>query len=301
LDQFGIEFGAMGSRCEVRVYARDEATARAWAEVTIAEVRRIENKFSRYRDDSVTAAINRAAGGAPIEVDDETAALLDFGARLYAASAGAFDLTSGVLRRAWDFRSGRVPAQEAIDALLGLIGWSRVEWDRPRLRLPLAGMEIDFGGIGKEYAADRAAGVLLQQGARHGFVNLGGDVRAIGPHPGGAPWRIAIQHPRAGADAAIGAIDIVHEAVATSGDYERFFEQDGRRYCHILDPRSGWPTTHWQCVSVCAPLAVAAGACATIAMLKPVDDALAFLRGQNVDFLAVDAGGRVHRRGERRD
>jgi thiamine biosynthesis lipoprotein len=296
LDQFGIEFSAMASRCEVRVYARDEATARAWAEVAIAEVRRIEAKFSRYRDDSVTAAINRAAGGAPLDVDDETAALLDFGARLYAASRGAFDLTSGVLRRAWNFASGRVPAQREIDALLGLIGWSKVQWRRPALRLPQPGMEIDFGGIGKEYAADRAAGVLIEQGARHGFVNLGGDVRAIGPHPDGARWRIAIQHPRAGAGAAIGAIDIAHEAVATSGDYERYFDKDGRRYCHILDPRSGWPAPHWQCVSVCAPLAVAAGACSTIAMLKPVDEALAFLHGQNVDFLAVDAHGRVHRR-----
>lgn len=297
LDQFGIEFGAMASRCEVRLYARDEATARAWADVAIAEVRRIENKFSRYRDDSMTAAINRAAGGASIEVDEETAALLDFGARLHAASGGAFDLTSGVLRRAWDFRSGRVPAQDEIDALLARVGWSKIEWRRPRLQLPLAGMEIDFGGIGKEYAADRAAGVLIEQGARHGFVNLGGDVRAIGAQPDGAPWRIAIQHPRAGGGAAICAIDIAREAVATSGDYERFFEKDGRRYCHILDPRSGWPAAHWQCVSVCAPLAVAAGACATIAMLKPVDEALAFLRGQNVDFLAVDAGGRVYRRG----
>lgn len=287
----------MASRCEVRVYARDESTARAWAGAAIAEVRRIEAKFSRYRDDSVTAAINRAAGAAPVQVDDETAALLDFGARLHAASGGLFDLTSGVLRRAWDFRSGRVPAQDEIDALRALIGWSRVEWRRPHVRLPQPGMEIDFGGIGKEYAADRAAGVLLAQGARHGFVNLGGDVRAIGAQPDGARWRIAIQHPRTGGAAAIGAIDIAREAVATSGDYERFFEKDGRRYCHILDPRSGWPAAHWQCVSVCAPLAVAAGACSTIAMLKPVADALAFLRGQDVDFLAVDAGGRVHRRG----
>jgi thiamine biosynthesis lipoprotein len=301
LDQFGIEFGAMASRCEVRVYARDEATARAWAEAAIAEVRRIERKFSRYRDDSVTAAINRSAGGAPVEVDDETAALLDFGARLYTASGGAFDLTSGVLRRAWDFRSGRVPAQHEIEALLAQIGWSKVEWERPRVRLPQPGMEIDFGGIGKEYAADRAAGALIEQGARHGFVNLGGDVRAFGAQPDGARWRIAIQHPRAGGGAAIGAIDIEREAVATSGDYERYFEKDGRRFCHILDPRSGWPAAHWQCVSVCAPLAVAAGACSTIAMLKPVDEALEFLHRQNVDFIAVDARGCVHRRGQARE
>ncbi|GAB4472446.1 MAG: FAD:protein FMN transferase [Burkholderiaceae bacterium] len=301
LHEFGVEFGAMASRCEVRIYAPDEATARAWADAAIAEVRRIEAKYSRYRDDSVTTAINRAAGGAPLEVDDETAALLDFGAHLYTASGGAFDLTSGVLRRAWDFRSGRVPAQDEIDALLALIGWSSVQWVRPHVRLPKPGMQIDFGGIGKEYAADRAAAALLAQGARHGFVNLGGDVRAIGAQPDGARWRIAIQHPRAGGGTAIGAIDIADEAVATSGDYERFFDKDGRRYCHILDPRTGWPAAHWQCVSVCAPLAVAAGACSTIAMLKPADEALAFLRDQRVDFLAVDAAGHIHRRGSATD
>jgi thiamine biosynthesis lipoprotein len=295
LDQFGIEFGAMASRCEVRVYAPDEATARIWADAAIAEVRRIEHKFSRYRDESVTTAINRAAGGDAVEVDDETAALLDYGAQLHAASAGAFDLTSGVLRRAWDFTARRIPSPDELDVLLELVGWSKVQWRRPRLRLQ-SGMEIDFGGIGKEYAADRAAGALQTHGARRGFINLGGDVRAFGAHPDGAPWRIAIQHPRAASGVSIGAIDIVTQAVATSGDYERFFEVEGRRYCHILDPRSGWPATHWQCVSVSAPLCVAAGACATIAMLKPVDEALAFLRSQGVEFLAVAGDGTVHRR-----
>jgi thiamine biosynthesis lipoprotein len=295
LHEFGVEFGAMASRCEIRVCAPDEAQARAWTEAAIAEVRRIEAKYSRYRADSVTARINGAAGGAALEVDDETAALLDFAARLYEQSGGLFDLTSGVLRRAWDFTARRVPQQEELDALRPLIGWSQVEWRRPRLRLPRAGMEIDFGGIGKEYAADRAAAAMQAHGARRGFVNLGGDVRAFGPQPDGRPWSIGIQHPRAAAGTTIGAIEVARGAVATSGDYERFFERAGRRYCHLLDPRSGWPAAHWQSVSVAAPLCVAAGACATIAMLMPVSEALAFLRGQGVQFLAVAADGRVYR------
>ena len=146
----------MASHCEVCVYAPDEATARGWSDAAIAEVRRIETKYSRYRDDSVTTAINRAAGGAAISVDTETASLLDFAAELHAQSDGAFDLTSGVLRRAWDFKTGRVPAQAALDQLLPRVGWSKIEWRSPTLRLR-AEMEIDFGGIGKEYAADRAA------------------------------------------------------------------------------------------------------------------------------------------------
>jgi thiamine biosynthesis lipoprotein len=299
MHELGFDFRAMASRCEVRLCAADEATAQRWAQAAIDEVRRIEARYSRYTDDSITTRINRAAGGAPVAVDDETAALLDFGATLWESSGGRFDLTSGVLRRAWRFDVARLPAQDDLDRLLALVGWSKVEWDRSahRLRLPCEGMEIDFGGIGKEYAADRAAGVLLAQGARHGFVNLGGDVRALGPAPDGAPWRIGIQHPRADAGVTMAAIDLVAEGLATSGDYERFIEVDGLRYCHILDPRTGWPSQHWQSASVVAPVCVAAGACATVAMLMPRDEALAFLRGQGLAFLAVDAAGEVWRAG----
>lgn len=284
----------MASRCEVRLHAPDAIAAGAWAEAAIAEVRRIEAKFSRYRDDSITTAINRAAGQDAVEVDDETAHLLNFGAALYAQSDGRFDLTSGVLRRAWDFKAGRVPAQRDLDALLPLIGWSQVQWRDHSIRLPRAGMEIDFGGIGKEYAADRAAAALVEHGGSRGFVNLGGDVRVIGPAPDGTPWRIAVQHPRGQAGEILAHLDVASGALATSGDYERYFIVDGRRYCHLLDPRSGWPVTAWQSVSVVAPLAVAAGACATIAMLHDVDAALAFLRVQGVRYLAVDAAGRRH-------
>lgn len=284
----------MASHCEVRVYAGDEATARRWADAGIAEVRRIEAKYSRYREDSVISAINRAAGASPVEVDGETASLLDFGAQLHAQSGGLFDLSSGILRRAWDFKAGRVPAQSEIDRLLPLIGWSKIEWQARRIFLPRAGMEIDFGGIGKEYAADRAATVITERGARHGLVNLGGDVTVIGPHADGAAWRIAVQDPRGQAGATVAYLNVQQGAMATSGDYERYFMQNGRRYSHLLDPSTGWPVEHWRSVSVVAPLAIAAGACATVAMLKPVDAALRFLDDQGVRFLAIDAAGERH-------
>ena len=150
VQEFGFEFAAMASRNEIRLLAPDEATARAWAQAAIDEVRRIEAKYSRYRDDSVITRINRAAGRETIEVDDETTALLDFAAHLHRESGGLFDLTSGVLRRVWDFKARRVPAQSELDALLPLMGWSQVQWQRPALRLPRVGMELDLGGIGKE-------------------------------------------------------------------------------------------------------------------------------------------------------
>ena len=101
-------------------------------------------------------------------------------------------------------------------------------------------MEIDFGGIGKEYAADRVATICLEHGLRHGLVNLGGDIRAIGPQADGTPWRVGIRHPRV-QDAAIAGFDLAAGALATSGDYERYFEIDGKRYCHILNPTTGMP------------------------------------------------------------
>jgi thiamine biosynthesis lipoprotein len=289
---FNFEFQAMASRCEVRLYAPDEPTARSWANAAIAEVRRIETKYSRYRDDSITTAINRAAGRDAVMVDEETAGLIDFGAALHAQSEGRFDLTSGVLRRAWDFKSGRLPSQQQLDAVLPLIGWSQVQWSGAQVRLPRSGMEIDFGGIGKEYAADRAGAILLERGAVHGLVNLGGDVRVIGPTADGSPWRVAVQDPRGSPGQTLARLDVASGALATSGDYERYMLVDGRRYCHVMDPRSGWPVNSWQSVSVVAPLAIAAGACATIAMLQPVQPALAFLQSQGVRYLAIDADGK---------
>ncbi len=291
-------FQAMASRCSVRVYAPDEATARAWADAAIGEVRRIETKYSRYRDDSVTSLLNRAAGGAAVRVDAETAGLISFGAALHALSEGRFDLTSGALRRAWDFRAQRLPTQAELDALLPLIGWSRAEWradDRGgTLRLPRTGMQIDFGGVGKEYAADRAGTLMQEAGAAHGLVNLGGDVRVIGPAPDGTPWRIGIQDPRGAPGAIVARMDVDSGALATSGDYERYIDVDGRRYSHLLDARTGWPVDAWQSVSVMAPLAIAAGGCASLAMLLPVEPALDFLRSQGLRYLAITAHGERH-------
>ena len=290
--ELGFDFDAMASPCELRLQGSDEAHLRRAAQAAVDEVRRIERKYSRYDEASVVSRINAAAGsGQAIEVDDETAALLDFAAHLHALSGGLFDITSGVLRRAWNFRVPRVPSQQEIDALLPLIGWPQLRWRERRIALPRAGMEIDFGGFGKEYAADRAAEVLAREGVAHGFVNLGGDIRVVGPRSDGDGWRLGIRHPRR-ESALIRTIELRSGALATSGDYERFFEVDGRRYSHLLDPRSGWPVSYWQSVSVIGPTCAAAGAACTIAALRQ-RQGQRFLRSERLPFLLVDPQGNV--------
>ncbi len=284
----------MAAEHELQLFCDDDDRARRAADAAVADVHRIEAKYSRYRDDSLTTRINRAAGGAPIAIDPETAALLRYADRCHGISGGKFDLTSGVLRRAWDFRRDPParPDSGTLALLVALVDWKSVEWGDSAIRLPRPGMEIDFGGIGKEYAADRVATICMEHGVRHGLVNLSGDIRAIGPQADDAPWRIGIRHPRR-EGVAIAGIDLAAGALATSGDYERFVEIDGRRYSHILDPGSGMPVGHWQSVSVVAPLCVAAGSYATIAMLLE-QRAPAFLAAQQVEWLGVAEDGTLH-------
>ena len=289
-----IQFVAMASDCEVRLAGVSAARAQTLAAQAMAEVQRIETKYSRYRTDSVVSQINAAAGsGEPIAIDAETAQLLAFATQLFELSDGLFDATSGVLRQVWDFKAGRKPSAQQLAEVLPRIGWNHVQWNDQTARLMQHGMELDFGGFGKEYAADRAATLLMNEGARHGLVNLGGDIRVIGPQADGSPWLMGIRHPRQD-DAVIASIPITSGALATSGDYERFFVEGDQRFCHILNPRTGWPAQHWQSISVIAPVCVAAGAMSTTAMLKG-SAAIAFLEGQGVSYLAVDAHGQVLR------
>jgi FAD:protein FMN transferase len=288
--EHAFRFKAMASPCEIRIEGLIVKQAREIADQAINEVRRIEAKYSRYLETSIVSQINRAAGSdQPINVDDETAQLLNFAASLARESDGLFDITSSVLRHVWNFREPKLPDPQSLADALSLVGWSHVEWDGEYIRLPTRGMEIDFGGFGKEYAADRAAVLAQTLGARHGFVNLGGDLRAMAAKKNGDAWSIGIQHPREDNDT-IASISIDQGALATSGDYERFVEIDGKRYCHVLNPRTAMPAAHWQSISVLAPICAAAGALATIAMLK-ADHAIAFLETQGCPYLAINCDG----------
>jgi thiamine biosynthesis lipoprotein len=201
----------MASPCEVLVPSMSHHAALAIGTVAAEEAWRIERKFSRYRDDSITAWIHRNRG-APIEVDEETAALMDFASQCFDLSDGLFDITSGVLRRVWRFDgSDRIPDTAAVDELLPLIGFQKLEWKPPRLFLP-QGMELDFGGIGKEYAVDRAYDLLAARNANPFLVNFGGDLRANRP-PSHGPWQVGIERPDTAQEPTL-LLDLEHGALA---------------------------------------------------------------------------------------
>ncbi|MCF8154538.1 MAG: FAD:protein FMN transferase [Rhodoferax sp.] len=296
-----FDFRAMASPCSIQMDGQDEHTMRQAATEAIGEVQRIEHKYSRYREDSIVSRINQSSTtGGQVAVDGETTELLGFAHALWLMSDGLFDITSGVLRQAWDFRAARLPEPAKLQSTLEKVGWNKVERSGSTVRLTQPGMELDFGGFGKEYAADRAAAVLHRHGIAHALVNLGGDLHALGaralPELQDTAWQIEIQHPRP--DTAIGksslaVLALQQGGLATSGDYERFFIQNGKRYCHVLNPHTGWPVTHWQSVSVLAANTTTAGALTTIAMLKQTD-ALDWLSTQGVRYLAVQHDGQVH-------
>ena len=274
-------FDAMASKCEVHVDTADrEDAARVLASVA-DEALRIEEKFSRYRSDNVVHAINTAAGR-PVTVDDETARLIDYAAQLFELSGGKFDITSGVLRRIWRFDgSDRVPSRNQIENVRRLVGWRRVRWQRPVIALE-SGMEIDFGGIGKEYAVDRAA-ALVGSLTQSCLLNFGGDLRALGPHANGRPWEVGIEAVDR-LSSASQVIDVYRGGVATSGDSRRYLLKDGCRYGHILDPTTGEPVIEApRSVTVVADTCTQAGMLATLAMLQG-KAAKRFLDAQGVRY-----------------
>jgi thiamine biosynthesis lipoprotein len=261
-------FRAMAGPCEALVEGDHPELARRIVDAVAGCAWRIENKFSRYRADSVVGRINSSEGDV-IEVDDETANLIDFSAQLHELSGGRFDITSGVLRRAWSFDGGaRAPSKARIDTLLPFVGWSKVHWDRPRIRLR-AGMELDFGGIGKEYAVDQAAALAAQLSDAAVLINFGGDLIVTRERRDRLPWRVGIEGIDADNGQAVRLLELSAGALATSGDTYRYVLRAGERLPHVLDPLDGQPVRGApRSVTVAAPTCTQAGMLATLAMLR---------------------------------
>lgn len=255
-------FSAMASPCECLVRGISEKRARQVTHAVAEEAWRIERKFSRYRDDNLMAAIN-AGDGQWLALDDETTRLLDFADQCWQLSEGAFDITSGVLRRVWHFDgSDQVPEPEQVTALLPLVGWDKVEREAQRIRLR-EGMELDLGGVGKEYAVDSAFQLATTFTDADLLVNFGGDL--VG-RSATAPWQVGMEGT---ARPMAGQLQFTSGALATSGDSRRYLLRNGVRYSHVIDPRSGWPVSDApRAVTVFGQQCTQAGLLSTLALLQ---------------------------------
>jgi thiamine biosynthesis lipoprotein len=276
-----VRFTAMASPCEVLLPTMPEGEARLIGATAAIEAWRIEAKFSRYRSGSVISWIH-AHTDRPIEVDAETAALLDFARHCYEISDKRFDITSGILRRLWCFDgSDQIPSRSRVLDSLPSIGFDKLSWHAPWLTLP-GGMELDFGGIGKEYAVDRACELIATSHPGPFLVNFGGDLRAL-DCPRNKPWQIGIERPGFENDAHM-ILELRSGGLATSGDSRRFLQRGASRYGHILDPLTGWPVADApRSVTVAASSCTEAGLLATLAMLSG-RLAEEFLQNQNAEF-----------------
>ncbi len=301
-DYFVGHFEAMASNCEILIDTDDDHLAQEITHLAATEVCRIEQKYSRYQDSNILHRINR---GEAVRVDEETARLLDYAQQLYQLSETRFDITSGVLRRAWHFDgSDNIPSATRIDALLPLVGWEKVHWHHPHIQLA-QGMEIDFGGIGKEYAADRAAlsirtFVAGQSDTRARstsvLVNLGGDLAVTGPRKNGNGWQVGVNSGTATLSSQAADFSLRQGGVATSGDANRYLEKDGVRYGHVLDPRTGWPVEGAPAsVTVVAASCTDAGMLSTMALLHG-PTAEDFLRKQDVPYWCQWHNGEIFER-----
>lgn len=280
-----LSFPALGTSCDIQ-YAppADESRALAFEQATVAWVTAFEAKYSRFRPDSLISQINAAAGKSWVDVDPEMEAMLKLCDTLHFMTQGVLDPTTLPLIRLWDYKAPepRIPTREEIAAARQLVGWKRVERSPGKVFLPVAGMALDFGGFGKEYAVDRVAQLAVEHGIVSALVDFGHDMRAIGVPPGRPAWHIGLENPMKPGTVS-GSMALIGKSVASSGDYIRGFTLGGRRYGHIIDPRTGWPVAHG-----CLQATVVAGTCLQAGVLSTT----AFVLGipQGIDFIQSSPG-----------
>jgi len=259
----------MNTGCQVQFTSTNPGAAREFQEETLSWVAGFEARYSRFIDDSLIGRINAAAGERWVDVDPETDALFNLCQEMVFFTRGVFDPTSLPLIRLWNWKANPpiVPTAEAIEAARALTGWRQVQRRPGAIFLPRAGMCLDLGGIGKEYAVDRVLMLGRSRGLENLLVDFGQDVRVLGRPPGKPAWHVGLEDPEHPGQCWTG-VAVSDHAVATSGDYVRHFMHEGRRYGHIIDPRDGYPVNNRVLsVSIIAPHCALAGILSTAAFV----------------------------------
>ncbi len=280
----------MSTIVEITVVGTEEQSRQAMM-LAFEEIRRIDGLMSVYNPDSEVSRVNEAAGEFAVRVSADTLEVVSESLRIARLTNGAMDITVAPLMELWGFGNGenRVPPDDELQEKLLLVDYRKVlaDADSSTVRLDLPGMRIDVGGIAKGYAVDSAIRVMKEAGIRNALISAGGDIYAMGAPPGKESWKIGIRHPRARADL-LGILELKDRAVATSGDYENFFEVDGKRYCHIMDPGTGRPVQGIMSVTILADTAAEADALATAIFPLGADKGMKLIESlEGVDGIMV--------------
>lgn len=287
----------MGTLVTITVVAGNEAVAQAAATAGFAEIRRLEELLSTWIPTSELSRVNTSAGVVPIRVSSETLRVVQRAMQAAEMTHGGFNIAIGPAVEAWSVADGQhVPTESELEALRPLVDLQAVHVDvrEQTIYLGKAGMRIDVGGIGKGYAADQAVEALRRAGAVAGVVALSGDIKTFGRLPGGTMFPVGIQHPRKEGEV-LAFIDLENEAISTAGDYERFFERDGVRYHHILDPKTLQPARSCQAVTVIAREGIWADGLDTGIFVMGVESGMRLVEAlPGVEAIIVDREGLVH-------
>ena len=287
----------MGSRFDITVVAKDSIEGDKFIEMAIDEIKRIENLISSWDENSQTSKINRNSGIKAVEVDLELFQLIERAIAISQLTDGAFDISYASMDKIWKFDGSmkEMPTKDEIKASVEKVGFKNIILDKSKntVFLKLKGMKIGFGAIGKGYAADKAKELLMSKGVAAGIINASGDMNTWGKQPNGSEWKVAITNPL-NKNKAFALLPINNSAVVTSGNYEKFVNFKGIRYSHIIDPRTGYPSSGIISVTVFAPKAELADALATSVFVMGKDTGLDRINQlPNIECIIIDDKGNI--------
>ncbi len=289
-----LEFKALGTNCSIKFRLANDHKALRFAADALGWIGSFEAKFSRFRPDSIVSRVNDAAGGGWVRVDDEMEHMLKLADDLFQRTNGILDPTLLPLQRVWDWKTVHVklPTTAEVRTALSLTGWGKVERRSGEVRLPVAGMGLDFGGFGKEYAVDYLARMAGQHGITDALIDLGRDLFAMGGNGTHPFWHVGIEDG-CNPGNCWGGLAVSGHAVSASGDYARYFMHDGVRYGHILDPRTGWPVANgMRAVTVISPSCLEAGVYSTAVFVLGAREGLHLASlARGVEVCAQSASG----------
>ncbi|PKV50017.1 thiamine biosynthesis lipoprotein [Aquimarina sp. MAR_2010_214] len=288
----------MGSRFDITVVDKDEVIANQYIDIAVEEIQRIEELISSWDKNSQTSLINKNAGINPVKVDKELFDLIERAVQISKLTDGAFDISYASMDRIWKFDNSmkEMPSEEDVTISVAKVGYQNIILDKEKSTVFLTqkGMKIGFGAIGKGYAADKAKDLLISKGVSAGIINASGDMNTWGKQPNGSEWKVAITNPL-NKNNAFALLPVIDKAVVTSGNYEKYVTLEGKRYSHIIDPRTGYPSTGIVSATVFAPKAELADALATSVFVMGIEIGLNRINQlKGIECIIIDDQGNIH-------